>query len=326
MGFLDWVSFGLGVVNVASNVSSAMKLEDLRRQGADSALIQSILVEIRNLVFDSREKIKSLEPHVADHPLPVYTLARSVDWRLRLLGISPKMFTEFRDKEYCQETLNQLDALLQNAKSGLSPQQVQDGEDCIQALAEMTLLEKAVASQTALEQAQALDKEGRQLYSEYSQAPQLIDSNKRQQGLKFLAIGISGCFFTNVLSSIPFIIAGVIPSGASETISAILGAGILIGSLCSTVLSLIFVVLIGIGVINLLTSSKKSAQLDPKYYELNRQREHLKTTIADSDTQKSIINTFGQRTSQEYRQLLEDRQAVVKSVLGGLEGGEKLVN
>lgn len=165
MGVLDWINFGLNVATVSATMSNAAQLDQLRREGATAAAIQAILTELRNLVFDSREKLKIIEPLMESDPLPVFAMARTVEWRFSTLGIVPALFPEFRDKEYVQETLDQLERIEKGTYGRMTPEQRQQAEDTALALHEMPLLDKAVASATAREAFKATDSEWSSLAS-----------------------------------------------------------------------------------------------------------------------------------------------------------------
>ena len=159
MGVLDWINFGLGMASATASVSNARRLEQMQREGAEAAVIQALLSALRDLVFDSRAKLKVIEPLMESDPLPVFAMARTVEWRLTALGIEPSLFPEFRDKEYVQETLDQLAQIEKGTYGRMTPEQRQQAEDCALALYEMPLLDKAVASETAREAFKATDSE-----------------------------------------------------------------------------------------------------------------------------------------------------------------------
>lgn len=168
MGILDWINFGLGMASATASVSNAKRLEQMQREGAEAAVIQALLSALRDLVFDSREKLRIIEPLAAEDPMPVFAMARTVEWRLTTLGITPAIFPEFRDKEYVQETLNQLESVEKASYGRMTPDQRQQAEACAQALFEMPLLETAVTSETAREQFKATDSEWSTLNSRKS--------------------------------------------------------------------------------------------------------------------------------------------------------------
>lgn len=136
MGVPDWINFALNIDTVSVTFADR-----------------------RTLVFDSRETLKIIEPLKESDPLPVFAMARAVEWRFNALGITPALFPEFRDKEFVQETLDQVERIEKGTYGRMTPEQQKQAEDCAVALHEMPLLDKAIASATAREYFAATDGE-----------------------------------------------------------------------------------------------------------------------------------------------------------------------
>jgi hypothetical protein len=60
----------------------------------------------------------------------VYVAAKTFEWRLHDVGISPEIFPEFTDKEYVQRVQNRLTRLIQELRRRLSAGQINQAEDC----------------------------------------------------------------------------------------------------------------------------------------------------------------------------------------------------
>lgn len=280
MGVLDWINFGLGMASATASVSNARRLEQMQREGAEAAVIQALLSALRDLVFDSRAKLKIIEPLMESDPLPVFAMARTVEWRLTTLGIEPSLFPEFRDKEYVQETLDQLGRIEKGTYGRMTPEQRQQAEDCALALHEMPLLDKAVTSETAREEFKATD-------SEWSS----LTTRKTLFTLGGIVALVAAC---------PACAVGLEVGGDMSIGLAAVGP----------VLGL---VLAGGGVV-IFFVGRSPARLK----ELDQRRASLKAEYADADTQKHIIERFGKQNKQGYLDLRNQRQALIQTTFSSL--------
>lgn len=290
MGVLDWINFGLGVANAANSISNARKLEQMQQQGAAQAILESIITELRNIVFDSRERLRALEPHIATDPMPVYALALTVGHRFQALEISPRIFPEFKDKEFVQATLAQLDQLYQATKSKLSAEQIAQAEKCASALTQMPLLEKAIETQIAQEELQKAQAEWNSL------------SNRRS------SFRLGGCL--SLLAIVPICSVGFLCSlsaiGNPNNNPNILGSLMMISFLI-----LAFGCFVG-GMVLFANSSSN------RYSELEKQREDLKKKVADNETQQTIVNVFGRANSDGYKEMLNRHRELIQATLSSM--------
>jgi hypothetical protein len=105
MGWLDVLNVGLGVANVAVNVSNASKLEQLQAQGAAAALIQAVITELRDQIFKFKQAAEAILASEAQSTKVAAGAMQLLELRLQDSGINPDLFRELSDKEYAASTI-----------------------------------------------------------------------------------------------------------------------------------------------------------------------------------------------------------------------------
>lgn len=314
MSWLDWLNLGLNVVDTAISLNNSKKISQLQAQGASEAIVQAVLNELRQLIFDSREKLKAIEPHAQDHPLAAFTLASLIGWRFESIGLTPRMFPEFRDKEFVSETLAQVNRLLTTTQSRLSPDELARGKETTQSMIEMSLLRKAVSHQEIVEKMNTAEQEKRQLRAEHNKAPIRVNKKMREWGNLSLGIGVIICMGSFCLSQIAnsvFSVAGNSSQGLSAVTELMAVITVCLGPFLG-------VAAVGAGALMLINSAQKTSKPSTRIDELTRYQESLRPNLANEETRKEIVAAFGLRSAADYKQLLDYRQALVQHTLGGL--------
>lgn len=105
MKWSDVLDVGLDVANVAINVNNASQLEELRMQGAATALIQAIIKELRDQIFNYKQVAESILASENESKIISAGAMKVLETRLNKSGITPDLFQELADKEYVANTL-----------------------------------------------------------------------------------------------------------------------------------------------------------------------------------------------------------------------------
>jgi hypothetical protein len=100
MGWLDAIGVGLDIANIAISSSNAERLEELRRQGAAMALIQAIVKELRDQIFNFKQTAEVILANESKSPKITAGAMKVLELRLQQSGIAPDLFQELGDKEY----------------------------------------------------------------------------------------------------------------------------------------------------------------------------------------------------------------------------------
>jgi hypothetical protein len=101
---MGWFNTIIDVANLSAGIAQVDQLVAMRKQGAASAMMQAILQEVRNQIFNYKQaaisilELEALSPKVAAGGL------RLLEARLKQSGITADIFSELSDKEYVAET------------------------------------------------------------------------------------------------------------------------------------------------------------------------------------------------------------------------------
>lgn len=102
MGWLDLV---LGAASASAGMYNASQLETLRRQGAETALIQAIIMHLREQIFEIKQMAELAVAQEAQSAKIAAGAISVVELRLLSSGITPDLFLELGDKEYAKNTV-----------------------------------------------------------------------------------------------------------------------------------------------------------------------------------------------------------------------------
>lgn len=105
MKWSDVLDVGLDVANVAINVNNASQLEELRMQGAATALIQAIIKELRDQIFNYKQVAESILASENESRIISAGAMKVLEARLNKSEITPDLFQELTDKEYAANTI-----------------------------------------------------------------------------------------------------------------------------------------------------------------------------------------------------------------------------
>lgn len=102
---MGWINTVLDVATLGAEIAQVGRLDDLKKQGATAALIQAVLQEIRNQIFNYKQAAQAILEQESTSPKLVAGAMRLLELRLESSGITPDMFPELSDKEYVANTI-----------------------------------------------------------------------------------------------------------------------------------------------------------------------------------------------------------------------------
>lgn len=95
----------LDLASLSLQISTAGKLAAMKQQGAAAALMQAMLVEMRNQVFKYNETARKLLAMESTSLLLATGAMRVLETRIKDSGLSADLFDEIADKEYFANTV-----------------------------------------------------------------------------------------------------------------------------------------------------------------------------------------------------------------------------
>ena len=294
MGWLDLIDLAIDVKQSADLYRAREQLERIEMGALQEAARKQVIEVLRNFVFSSAQEVKTLEQYLESSPQPVYVAGKVLEWRIQDVGISPEIFPEFTDKEYVQKVQGDLVSVIQDSRNRLTPGEISQAEECINAFVQMPLLDQAIEVQSAREQLQATEAEWKQ-----------ITGKRNLSTLAGLAVLVGSIFicpnFWCFSSSWAFGIE-------NESLRPIVVVAVL------AINGILFLASIVGGIILLIKRSS------PRYRELQKDRKQWREKILDRETWKQIVNLFGEQDSEGYQSIRAERESLIRGVMGQIDG------
>ena len=101
---MGWLNTFVNVASFGAEVAQLSKLEALKQQGAEAAMIQAVLQALRNQIFQYNQAAKEILTVEEQNPKLAAGGMRVLQLRLEDSGIKPEMFPDLSDKEYVANT------------------------------------------------------------------------------------------------------------------------------------------------------------------------------------------------------------------------------
>ena len=298
---MDWfktLSLGFDAINFIQLNESRKHLKNLESAQATSQLTQELLATLRNLYFATNQSTQVLEEQLLVESQKVFVSARLLEWRLGNMGVSPKVFPTFGDKEYAAATHKAILKLIKSSQEKMSEQQIQDGQACINSILEMPALNDAAEIMIAHERISPLNQQLQTLESDWK--PLKKEKDRRMLiGLLvvFLGPGIV-CVGGSILMPLTQSIVG------NNEFGAVVGLG-QIG---------IQFLLIGVSIIGGAIYAFKSPSKN--FNKLQLQRRALQQNISAISPKKPLPSTYRNMSFSELEELRTSRQSFIEQILG----------
>lgn len=100
MSWLKAIGIGLDLADAYIAEQNAKKLKELQMQGAAIALIEALIKELRNQIFNFKQTAEAILVNEAETPVIAAGAMKLLERRLSESGITPDVFQEITDKEY----------------------------------------------------------------------------------------------------------------------------------------------------------------------------------------------------------------------------------
>ncbi|MCA9981351.1 MAG: hypothetical protein KDD89_10970 [Anaerolineales bacterium] len=186
---MDALNLGLGMANAAANAHSAAKLEEMRQQGAEAALMQELIKYLRNEIFNFKKSAEAiLEAEDVEPKVRVGAL-KLLEARLEQSGIEPTLFVELADKEYASDTIKLIQSNSSQLFLALSPPEQKETEQAVEAVMQLSEYEFYL--------------ENHDDFEEISRAKEVYDLYKTRHGcLMSMVILFGGFMILSILCSI----------------------------------------------------------------------------------------------------------------------------
>ncbi len=101
---MGWLNNLLDVASLGVELSQLGKLEELRKQGAAGAMVQAVLQQLRNQIFNYKQAAQTILDAENKETKVAAGAMRVLEMRLEESGISPDLFPDLNDKEYVAAT------------------------------------------------------------------------------------------------------------------------------------------------------------------------------------------------------------------------------
>jgi hypothetical protein len=128
---MSWVRLLIGATDLAVSVNNARKFEELKSQGAATAMVEALVTALRAEVFKYKQAVDSIL-ELEEQNLKVAAGAmRLLEERLADSGITPDLFSSFDDKEYTAATTKLIRTHSQRLTNMLPPDDQAEVEQLI---------------------------------------------------------------------------------------------------------------------------------------------------------------------------------------------------
>lgn len=128
---MSWVRLLIGATDLAVSVNNARKLEELKNQGAATAMVEALVTALRAEVFKYKQAVDSIL-ELEEKNLKVAAGAmRLLEERLEDSGITPDLFPSLDDKEYTAATTKLIRSHSQRLTNLLPPDDQAEVEQLI---------------------------------------------------------------------------------------------------------------------------------------------------------------------------------------------------
>lgn len=120
---MGWFDTALGIANFGVQVAQVNKLEQLRQQGGQEAAIQTVLKQLKNIMFQYHNAAEEILEHKQDNPVAAALGMRLLHLELAALGIAPEIFPDISDKEYAYKTIKLIETSDDELSEALTPEE-----------------------------------------------------------------------------------------------------------------------------------------------------------------------------------------------------------
>ncbi|MBI3159001.1 MAG: hypothetical protein HYZ26_05325 [Chloroflexi bacterium] len=255
---------------------------------------EAFLAALRSFVLDTSSAINLASDQLDEYPQRAYIVAQCLDFQLTSSGISEDTFLALgaptSDADYLLETRRKIGKVVQGAQAKLTEGELQEAVVAVQYGNEMPLLRRAISAKASLESLMATNGRWRKLANNHFAKKVLFIGSGCLGLLLFAWLGLSLLFrglslltrgdFGGLINGLMMLAAcGIVPI-SSITLIAFSGR-----------------------------SSRERAILETERADWSRQ-------LMSSGDWQEVLDIFGDRSSEEYVKIYEERLAFLAPLLG----------
>ncbi len=300
MGWLDVIGLGIDAATLYQSSKIRKQIGDIQTGQLAESTVQEIIVELKQVLFESLKKFDDVDDLIQTEPLKIYFATQFTNWRLNNLGITPEIFTEFNDKEYALNARKSINNVRDSAAGLLSDDQISDADNGLLALLEMPFLDKSITIKCEKEKIIEFEQELNNTQEEWD----LLTEEKKQinkKGLPYIGFSAVGIVLMCLVGGI-----GTALFGSDSIIS-------MFAQLLSMVVCFGSLALLGVGIITMLRRPTG------RYSELSKERSRLRREIKNRQEMEDVPEEFSGLSSDELISLREERYELLRKVIGSEE-------
>ena len=286
----DWIHAGLEAAAYNEARKAQQNLGAMRTTAEAQIARQTLLEAMRAFIFDISRDVKLASEQMDAHPFQVYIIVQALGQRLINSRLDPEMFPDFQDKEYVFQTQKITKETIEQSKSAISVEQVQQGDVAAKYIVEMPLLKSAILAKEGVEFRTATKQEWDMLEKE----------NNRKKTFNILGI-IGLVMFLCVGTSLFFGSFAMIASGDFGTV---------VGGMVMLAIS-------GGWLAGSIALIAKGGKANPKLRQLKNDRENWKQHLMSREDWNEVTQKNGDLSSKEYQKIYDERLAFLNLLLDG---------
>jgi hypothetical protein len=149
MGWFEVINTGLNLASTAANISVASSVGKMQQQNARAEQVAIARGEMLDLVDRVSRRMKKLHSYMANNPKAAIVLCEFYDRSLKAMGLSPSKLNP-EDRPILRDLNEKFDENIEQAKSKLPDEGIQQAYDCLEAIGELPDLEAAINAKEIL--------------------------------------------------------------------------------------------------------------------------------------------------------------------------------
>jgi hypothetical protein len=290
----DWMHAALEIATFEQARRAQEDLASMRSAYEADAARRVLIEAMRNFIYDIYRDIQSAEEQNSLFPHQVYIVARYLERRVEISGISPEIFPEFNDKEYVNKVTQKIADVIKRSRSVLTNNQIEDAEKAVQYIFEAQTLKQAILSKEAQESLLVIDSDWRRLSMRQNSKGCLV----------FLGLsGLAFCLFNWLIFSgeIVVTVSNIFSSNQSFL-------GILVWFLFAAFYCGVMIISIGSFILGI--------RPNPEYEPLKNKRDMLLKQQMSKSEWSQVVSQFGDLTIEKFRENYHERISFLISLLG----------
>ena len=118
---MGWLDIAFDAAMLSTQISQRNKLQQLQQQHAEAAVIQAVVLALRQEIFKFKQTAEEIVALAATYPKQAAGALEILQRRFQQAGLTPDLFPELGDKEYVAATTRYLREQCQRLLAQLPP-------------------------------------------------------------------------------------------------------------------------------------------------------------------------------------------------------------